>query len=121
MIDFLSRLDKRWIFLAMLLAVSIPILLQKSFPETTTQIVQDAFDKVESLPAGSKVLISFDYDPASGGELDPMSTALVRHLCLKKHKIYFMALWPLGSRAAEDTITRVIKADFPEMKYGVDY
>jgi hypothetical protein len=121
MIDFLSRLDKRWIFLAMLLAVSIPILLQKSFPETTTQIVQDVFDKIESLPEGSRVLISFDFDPASGGELDPMATAFVRHLCLKKHKIYFMALWPVGSRSAEDTIARVIKADFPEMKYGVDY
>ena len=121
MIDFLTRLDKRWIFLAMLLAVSIPILIQKSFPEETTQIVQDVFDEIEGLPEGSRVLISFDYDPASGGELDPMSTALVRHLCEKKHKIYFMALWPLGPRVAEDTIARVIKTEFPQMVYGKDY
>lgn len=121
MIDFLSRLDKRWIYLAMLLAVSVPILIQMPFPEKATPIVQNAFDKIESLDKGSPVLFSFDYDPSSSGELDPMTTALVRHLCLKGHKIYFMALWPLGPDLADRVAREVIKNDFPQKKYGVDY
>ena len=121
MLDFLSHLDKRWIFLAMFLAIAIPILVQKSFPEKATPIVQSVFDKVESLPAGSRVLVSFDYDPASSGELHPMAIAMIRHLCEKKHKIYIMALWPLGPQMADDVVNRVIKRDYPQMKYGEDY
>jgi len=120
-IRFLETLDRRWIFLAMFLAVLLPILFQKTFPERATPIVQNVFDRIESLPPGSRILLSFDYDPASAGELDPMATAIVRHCCLKKHNIYFIALWPLGPRMIDDTIARVIKKDFPQMKYGTDY
>lgn len=121
MINFLSHLDKRWIYLAMLLAVSLPILFQMSFPEKSTPIVQNAFDKIESLEKGSPVLFAIDYDPSSAGELEPMTTALVRHLSLKGHKIYFMALWPLGPDIADRVSREVIKNDFPQMQYGVDY
>jgi len=105
----------------MFLAVLLPILFQNTFPERATPIVQKVFDKIENLPPGSPVLLSFDYDPASAGELDPMATAIVRHCCLKKLKIYFIALWPLGPRMIDNTIARVIKKDFPQMIYGEDY
>ena len=121
MLDKLAQLDRRWVFLAMFLAVAIPILLQKTFPEKATPIVRKVFDKVENLPAGSKILLAFDYDPASAGELDPMATAWVRHCCEKRHKMYFMALWPLGPRMVEERINHVIKADYPELEYGKDY
>jgi hypothetical protein len=121
MLRFLQHLDRRWIFLAMFLAVAIPILFQKTFPETPTPIVQKVFDQVESLPPGSPVLLAFDYDPGSAGELDPMAISFVRHCAEKKHKMYFIALWPLGPRMIDDKIQRVLKADFPELEYGDDY
>jgi len=119
--DSLSNLDRRWIFLAMFLAVALPILFQKTFPEQATPIVQKVFDKVEELPEGSNILLAFDYDPGSAGELDPMATAWVRHCCEKKHKLYFLTLWPLGPRLIEDKISKVIQEEYPELKYGRDY
>lgn len=121
MIKFLKNLDRRWIFLCMMLAVAIPILFQKTFPEMPTQLVQDVFDEVEKLPEGSNVMLAFDYDPASEGELDPMATAFVRHCCEKNHKMYFIALWPVGTRMIEDKISRVIEKYYPDKVYGEDY
>ncbi len=120
-LQFFQKLDRRWVFLLMLLAVAVPILLQLKFPEKATQLSQDTFDAVDNLPEGSKILLAFDFDPASEGELGPMATAFTRHCCEKKHKMYFMALWPVGPQMIDDTIDRVIKRDFPDLVYGEDY
>ncbi len=123
MLQFLKTLDRRWIFLAMLLAVAAPILAQKSFPEKPTQLVQEAFNTIENLDEGSNVLLSFDYSPSSDGELAPMATAFVRHCCLKRHKMFFMTLWPDGLPLLERTIDAVIETEFADQKfeYGKDY
>lgn len=121
MLNALRHLDRRWIFLAMFFAVAVPILIQKTFPETPTPIVKKVFDKVESLPPGSPVLLAFDYDPGSAGELDPMAIAFVRHCAEKQLKMYFVALWPLGPRMIDDKIQRFLKVEFPQLEYGTDY
>ena len=119
----LQNLDRRWIFLAMLLVVAVPILAQGSFPEKPTKLVQDAFAYVEDLPEGSNVLFSLDYEPSSEGELSPMTTALVRHCCLKRHKMFFMTLWPGGLPLLDRNIRQIIEKEFAdlELKDGEDY
>jgi len=120
-LNFFEKLDRRWVFLLMLVAVAVPILLELRFPEKPTPLVQATFDEIEKLPEGSKVLLVWDWDPASEGELAPMATAFTLHCCAKKHKMVFMALWPLGPQMIDDTVERVIKADFPHLVYGEDY
>ena len=121
MYRFLSTLDRRWIFLLMGAAVTIPILLELQFPEDPSSLSHAVFNEIEQLDEGDPVLLAFDYDPASEGELGPMATAFVRHCCEKKLKIYFIALWPVGPQMIDDSINKVIKTDFPEMVYGKDY
>jgi hypothetical protein len=117
----LKTLDRRWIFLLMFLAVALPILFQAQFPEKPTDLSRATFDAIESLPEGSRVLLSFDYDPASEGELGPMATAFTYHCAAKKHRLYFMALWPVGPQMVDEVIAKVIKTDFKSMEYGRDY
>ncbi|HAB11342.1 MAG TPA: hypothetical protein DCE47_06600 [Planctomycetaceae bacterium] len=121
MYHFLSTLDRRWIFLLMGVAVTVPILLELQFPEEATSLAHAVFNEIEQLEEGDPVLLAFDYDPASEGELGPMATAFVRHCCEKKLKIYFIALWPVGPQMIDDSINRVIKTDFPDLVYGEDY
>jgi hypothetical protein len=121
MLETLKNLDRRWIFLLMFLAVALPILFQAQFPEKPTDLARATFDAIESLPEGSKILLSYDFDPASEGELGPMATAFAYHCAAKHHKLYFMALWPVGPQMVDETIHKVIKADFPDMVYGQDY
>jgi hypothetical protein len=122
-LHILQNLDRRWIFLAMLLAVAIPIVAQKSFPEKPTKLVQDAFDYIEQLDEGSNVLLALDYAPSSEGELAPMTTALLRHCCLKRHKMFFMTLWPDGLPLLESNIQNILQNEFAKLnlKDGVDY
>ncbi len=121
MYEFFKTLDRRWIFLLMALAVATPILLELQFPEEATGLAQAVFDEIDKLEEGDPVLLAFDFDPASEGELGPMATAFTRHCCEKKLKMYFMALWPVGPQMVDDAINKVIRADFPTLIYGQDY
>jgi hypothetical protein len=117
----LKHLDRRWIFLAMALAVAIPILFGLRFPETPTAMTQHVFDAIDRLPRGSKVLMAWDFDPSVEGELAPMATSFARHCCEKGLKMYFVTLVPVGPQMIEKSIETVIRQDFPELTYGRDY
>ncbi|MEZ6055543.1 MAG: hypothetical protein R3C01_02450 [Planctomycetaceae bacterium] len=119
--QFLANLDRRWIFLAMGLAVAIPVLFQLQFPETPSQQSQNVFDEIERLKPGDRVLMAWDFDPATQGELDPMATAFALQCCQKKARLYFITLIPVGPQMIDGTIEKVIKQDFPKMVYGEDY
>jgi hypothetical protein len=81
---------------------------------------QNVFDAIQDLPDGSRVLLSFDFDPGSQGELLPMAMSFTRHLAEKKHKIYFMCLWPLGEPFIEDAM-KLLQEEYPHLKYGTNY
>jgi hypothetical protein len=121
----LRTLDRRWIFLLMFWSVLLPIyfigVTGRTFPEVPSALAEVTFSEIDRLNPGDPVLLSFDYDPASEGELQPMATAFVRHCAEKKLKMYFMALWPVGPQMLQNTIDKVITADFPHLVYGQDY
>ena len=121
MYELLKDLDRRWIFLLMAIAVAVPILLGLQFPETPGKLAQDVFDEIDSLKPGSKVLMAWDYDPSTEGELGPMATAFARHCCEKNVKMYFITLLPVGPQMIEKAIEDVIRKDFPDLVYGSDY
>lgn len=126
MLELLKNLDRRWIYLMMALAVAIPIIVlnltKTTFPEKPTVIVQTVFDMIEQLPSGSRVMVAMDFDPSSAGELAPMATAITRHLMEKRHKIYFLSLWPLGPQMTENALRKVLVPELGwEPQYGVDY
>lgn len=120
MLQFFKTLDRRWIFLLMALAVGGSVYARLRFPEKPSKYSQAAFEAIECLPNGSNVLLSMDFDPASAGELAPMAFALTRHCCEKKHKMYFMALWPLGPPMVDNCMA-LIRREYPDLKYGEDY
>lgn len=121
MLNWLRTMDRRWIFLVMLITVTVPVYLQKTFPEATTKIVQDGFDLVEALPSGSLVVFAMDYDPGSQAELHPMAKAITRHCCERGHKMIFLTLWP-GSGPLVDEVQTIIEKEFAgTYVYGRDY
>ncbi len=117
----MGRLDRRWIFLTIALAVIIPLALHLVFPVLTSPIVQNIFDKVDSLPPGSKVLISADYGPSTVPENQPMLDAVARHALHKGLKVYFMSLWATGPPMLVQMKHDVIDKDFPGLDQGTDW
>lgn len=120
-VKFLSTLDRRWIFLLMGIAVMVPILLRVQFPEEPGSLTTTVFEEIEKLEPGSKILLAFDYDPGSKPELEPMARSFAWHCAKRGHKLYFIALWPLGAQMISDTIDSIIKKHYPDYEYGVDY
>lgn len=119
----LNQLDRRWIFLAMLLAVVTPMLLGFTSPAAPSPRTKAVFDRLEDLPGGSRIALAIDYDPSSEAELHPMTIALIRHCCIKRHKMYFLTLWPTAIPVIDRAVRQVIEKEFANLnlKYGDDY
>jgi hypothetical protein len=90
------QLDRRIIFLVIFLGALIPILRPIGLAVQVSAPVMSVFDHVESLDPGEVVLISFDYGPSDGPELDPMANAILRHCYKKGLRVVGLALFPLG-------------------------
>jgi len=120
MFEKLKNLDRRIIYIAILLSVVIPLIKPLGLPIKVSMETKRGYDAIDALPEGSRVLFSADYDPASEAELYPMNLALLRHCMQKKLRVVAMGLWPQGT-AQMDKAFDEVKKDFPDIKYGVDY
>lgn len=118
-IERLEKIDRRIIFLLILLAVVIPLLLPIGFEIKVSGPVALLHETVDALNPGSRVLMSFDYGPATMPEVYPMNQALVRHCFAKDLKIIGMALWPEGVSLAQEAFEQA--AEEYGKEYGIDY
>ncbi len=119
--DFLWHIDRRIIFLLIAAAVCIPLIIKPRFQDSPTPIVLSIFDTVESLPAESRVFLSFDYGPDTAPELDPMAKALVRHTMSRGHEVTFFTLFPEGVGQIKKITDNLLPAEFPGKNYGRDF
>jgi hypothetical protein len=120
LLDKLDTLDRRWIFLAMGIAVAIPIFLHLGLVPEPSPPVKAFYEAIENLPPNSRVLCSFDYDPGSRAELEPMSVAVLRHLLMRGHKPVVITLWQTAPSMIEGVCNRVCGREFKK-EYGKDY
>lgn len=116
-----KEVDRRVIFLFIFVATALPILFPFTFKEKPTAIVKRVFDKIESLPAGSHVMLSFDFDPAMAPEVQPMANAFTRHCFAKGHKVVFICAWATGQALLTQTLENIVRPEFPDKKEGIDY
>jgi hypothetical protein len=105
----LLRLDRRIIFLLIGLATLLPLLYPLGFPIRVSPEVKKIYDHVESLPAGTLVLLSFDFEPGGKPELYPMAIALLRHAFQRNLKVLGVTLWPAGAGLAEAALAQVAR------------
>ncbi|MHB8079317.1 MAG: hypothetical protein ACYDIE_08690 [Candidatus Krumholzibacteriia bacterium] len=112
---------RRVIYAVMLLAVIAPMVWRISFRERPSAMTRDIFAAIEALPPGARVVLAYDFDPASEPETKPMGDAFTRHLALKQARIFYLTLWPLGQGEIDMVTRRVLATEFPEYRYGTDY
>ncbi|MFV1958029.1 MAG: hypothetical protein ACC662_01315 [Planctomycetota bacterium] len=116
--SFLGRLDRRFLFLLMALAIVIPYLMKVEPKVIPTEWAQGVYDAVEAVPPGGVVLVSCDYDPGSEAEIYPMNVALFHHLARKDVRVILTELWPQAGPLVEKALN---KAYYPGGKeYGRD-
>jgi len=116
----IGKVDRRWIFLVIALAVLLPLFFPLGLPIRATNATQRVYDAVEELEPNSKVLVSFEYGPSTKPEIHPMAIAILRHLFTNNQKVYVTCLWPDGQFMAEDALTEIAEQEFG-LTYGEDY
>jgi len=119
-LEKMGQIDRRWIFLMIGLAVFIPLKMPIGLPVVSTPTTQDVWNAVDSIPAGSTVLISFEYGPSTQPEIEPMGIALLHQLFRKKQKVVAMALWPDGQFMSTRVLEQIADEEYG-LEWGVDY
>ena len=116
----LLLVDRRIIFLLVFLGALIPILKPIGLGVTVSPPVVAIYDYIEALDEGDIVMLSFDYGPSDGPELDPMANSILRHCAKKGIKVVGLSLFPLGG--VDMAIARFLQLDADlGTQNGVDY
>jgi hypothetical protein len=124
MLEKLLALDRRWIFLLVIIALTLPFFLNLTCKSYVSPEVRTLYDAIDKLRPNSKVLMAFDYDPASEPELNPMAEAFLKFAFTRRLKVIILGLWPQGPQQADRALARVFADSvFRDMnlQYGVDY
>ena len=116
----LQLIDRRWIYLAVGIAVIMPFLLPTPMPISITPEARSLYDAVEALPDSSNVMLVFDYYPATAAECEPMAIAACHQFFRKNCKIIALSNIPLGGPSMAERITRMMGDKYGKV-YGVDY
>jgi hypothetical protein len=124
MFERLLAIDRRWIFLVVAVSLTWPFFLNVTCKSQISPEVQRLYDTINELRPNSKILVSFDYDPASEPELNPMAEAFLKFSFAHRFKVVILGLWPQGPSQAERVLEKVFEdADIAalNLEYGVDY
>lgn len=116
--------SRRVVFIYIAFAAALPLWLEWAPPVRVTDDVQILVDALEELPPNSKVLASFDFDPPSAPELQPMAVAFFKYAFKKDLKVIVMGLWPQGQYQANDAIATALEDPDVAIKnpqYGTHY
>ena len=115
----IESLDRRWVFVLMLGAMSLPLLVHFQLPLRVSPEARGYYEVMEALEPGDIVYLASDYDPGGKAELDPMLLASLDHLFRQDVRIVGATLWPAGSPLLERAYAAV--APKYNKTYGVDY
>ena len=113
------RIDRRIIFAVITVAVIASLIVKFELPIPASEPVQGIYEKIDSLPQGSRVMISFDYDPSSKEELQPMAIAFLHHCFSKDLKVIGMTHYT-GAPGLADLAMNSVARQY-QKTYGEDY
>ncbi len=111
------NLDPRTIYGLLIVAILIPFFTNMTVPVEVMPLTKQAFDVIQSLPAGAKVVISYDYGFGTQPEHDPILVALLGHLARRDARVYAVASVADGPMLAEGTLRTY---DSLGKRYGTD-
>lgn len=107
------------LFAVVLVAVGLPLIFNIKLTHTASPETRQAFANIDSLSAGSVILMSFDFEASSYAEIKPLAEAMIEH-CFQKHlHIVGLSLFAEGTALGEQLLSRIAKER--SKAYGSDY
>ncbi|MBW6513301.1 MAG: hypothetical protein K0B87_00885 [Candidatus Syntrophosphaera sp.] len=118
----LQRLDRRWIYIVVALAIIIPLLIPYNSDNVTSASTENVYQMIDSF-AGREdraILMSFYHDASTMPELYPMQIAILRHCFERNVKVFLLSFLPTGAPIIDMAVNSV-KEEYPNIKSGTDY
>jgi hypothetical protein len=125
-VPLIARLPLWIIYLVLIAVVTVPLLIGEPVlvrRAAPLPAEQSLYQGIESLEAGSPVLVAFDYDPTTSGEMDVLARSIVGHLMDRQARVVAVSLLPAGPATAEMVLDEVAQgrpgdADGPGLLYA---
>ena len=118
-------IDRRWVYLALGLAVLISLKIPFSIPIPVSKEARNIYNYIDTLKAGDAIHLAIDYDPSTLAELHPMTLAILKQCFEKKIKVVITSLKETGPAMAAAVIDTAVARHFARtgerIKNGVDY
>ncbi len=114
------HLERQIIYSLLIVAVALPLIFPIGWKTEISGYTKMTYDLIQNTAPGTVVLISFDYDPSTWTEIQPMAEAMIQHAFQQEQRVVATALWPMGVQMADKAFTRVLE-DFPDKVYGEDF
>jgi hypothetical protein len=96
-----TDLDKRWIYVFLVVVVAIPLLRPFGLPFGVTKPTRDAFATVEKLQPGDVAVFDFGYNPGGAAEVNAQAQILFTHCMMRGARIISFSMDQQGSRYAD--------------------
>ncbi len=114
------RLESRhWAFIGLFVVVTAAMLIHIPMKLRISPNTQKMFNYIDSLPAGSVLIVSFDHEASSLPEIRPLSQAILRHAFKKDLKLIGVSLLSEGTLIGYRMMRNTAKEYGRE--YGKDY
>jgi hypothetical protein len=116
----LAKLPLLILYIVLIGAVALPQLLTETLvPRVVeaTPAVTSLHDAIESLDSGAPVLVAFDYDPTTSGEMDVVAETIIRHLMERQARVVVVSLLPAGPATAESVLEGLVADGYANLGY----
>lgn len=119
MFERLQTIDRRIIYLLLILVIALALLKPIGLPVKVGDNTKAMFNAIDALPPGSVLWIGMDLGVSTKAEQYPMVTALLNHAFQKNLKVVAFAMWTQGGQIFQQLVTPVAKKY--NKQEGVDY
>jgi hypothetical protein len=110
---------RHWIFLGLFVVIVAAMLLNLSLDTIPSTETTKFHSFLDSLPAGSTVIVSFDHEASALPEIRPLAVAVLRHLFAHDHKLIGVALLAEGTGIGNQLMEDI--AGEYDKSYGSDF
>lgn len=117
--DRLQRVDRRALYLILLIVVAIPTLFPVTIPNVPLQTSVDLWDTIQATPEDKIVLLSSQWSQGTRGESRAQASAILTHLMKRKIRFAIVSFVPAASQVILD-LTREKAREFGYV-YGRDW
>jgi len=116
---FLANLDRRYIYVILILVVLFPLVKPIGMPISVSNWTKTFYAEIEKLQAGDIAVLSIDYTPSGGPDVHPQAVALFDHLMKKNIKVIGVSFLDTGPPQLQDILDPYMEGK--GKKYGEDF